>query len=117
MQINLYAIQNPPSSSYGKWKDCTSKSVKSFLGLVIAVGFKNVPLANDYWSNSFLGCPEIVTNWPKRKFWAMLHCLHLNDNSAALPRDHENYDRLHKDLWKTERKLPEIFFASSTELD
>lgn len=31
-----------------------------------------------------------------RKFWAVLHCFLLDDNSTALPRDDPNYNKVHK---------------------
>lgn len=60
------------------------------------MGLKQAPATSDYWSSGILGSPDIIRGWPKTKFWAMLHSLHLNNNAETLPRDHTDHDKLHK---------------------
>ena len=61
------------------------------------MGVKKYLATDDYWStHPILGCPAINKVWTKCKYWAFLHCFHLNDNSTALPHDHVDHDKLHK---------------------
>jgi len=95
-QTNIHALSNPPSSGYREWQDATPEMVRSFLGVVIAMGVKKYSATDDYWStHPILGCPAISKAWTKRKYLACVHCLHLNDTSPALPRDHPDHDNLH----------------------
>lgn len=79
------------------WQTCTPERLKSFLGMMIAMGVKRMPSLRDYWSsNILLGCPEIVSNWPYQQFRALLSNLHFNDNSTAVPRGEPGFDKCHK---------------------
>ena len=94
-ETNRFAAQR--SSPLLGWESCTSDRLKSFLGLLIIMGIKRLPNLEDYWSTeSYLGCPELVSSWPYRQFRALLSSLHFNDNSTAVPRGQPGYDRLHK---------------------
>ena len=58
---NIYASQR--KTVLIRWQNCTTERLKSFLGMIIAMGVKRMPNLRDYWSsNSILGCPEIVSN-------------------------------------------------------
>ena len=51
----------------------------------------------DYWSSdSLLSVPGISAGMPIDRFKVLLSCLHVNDNTKAVPRDQPGYDRLHK---------------------
>ena len=96
-QSNLYATSNPCSPGYRMDESITPDMVRSFLGVIIAMSWRKFSSTDDYWStHPILGCPPITNGWTKRRFWAFLHCLHLNNNSTALPREDPNYDKLHK---------------------
>ena len=95
-QTNLYAEQNPPSARY-KWYNTTISEMYLFLGIIIAMGVHRLPSFADYWSSdSLLGVPGISIGMPIDRFKAILRCLHVNDNTTAVPRGEEGYDRLHK---------------------
>ena len=95
-QTNLYAEQNPPSARY-KWYDTTVSEMYLFLGIIIAMGVHFLPSFTDYWSSdSLLGIPRICAGMPIDCFKALLHCMHINDNTKAVPRSQPGYDRLHK---------------------
>ena len=86
-----------PPPGYRCWDHCTPEKKNSFLGLIIAMGLKQLPATNDYWSKDpMLGCPELVDGWPIWKFWCMMYCLHLNDNSTVQTCGHPDHDKLHK---------------------
>ena len=92
-QTNLYAEQNPPSAYY----KTTISEMYLFLGIIIAMGVHRLPSFADYWSlNSLLGVPGISISMPIDRFEAILRYLHVNDNTTAVPRGEEGYDRLHK---------------------
>ena len=56
-----------------------------------------LPSAADYWStDSMLGVLGISAGVTIDHFKALLSCLHLNDNSKAVPRNQPGHDRLHK---------------------
>ena len=108
-QTNLYAEQHPPSARY-KWYDTTVSEMYLFLGIIIAMGVHFLPSFADYWSSdSLLRVPGICAGMPINRFKALLHCLHINDNTKAVPRSQPGYDRLHKLrpmiqwLWETWR--------------
>ena len=85
------------STSPQGWKPCTSDRIRSFLGLVIAMGIKCLPNIGDYWSRvPLLGCPDLILSWPYQQFCALLSCLHFNDNATAIPKSQPRYDHLHK---------------------
>ena len=68
-----------------------------FLGVIIAMGVHLLPILADYWSSdSLLGVPGICLGMPIDRFKALLHYMHINDNSKAVPRNQQGYDRLHK---------------------
>ena len=69
-----------------------------FLGIIIALGVHVLPSVADYWStDSLLGVPGISAVMPIDRFKALLSCLHLNDNSKAVPRNQTGHDHLHFD--------------------
>ena len=95
-QTNLYAERNPPSARY-KWYDTTVSEMYLFLGIIIAMGVHFLPSFADYWSSdSLLGVPGICAGMHIDHFKALLHCMHINDNTKAVPRSQPGYDRLHK---------------------
>ena len=61
------------------------------------MGVDVLPNIADYWStDSLLGVPGISADMPIDCFKALLSCLHLNDNSEAVPCNQPGHDRLHK---------------------
>ena len=92
-QTYLYVSQMsiPPQG----WKPCTSDRLRSFLGLVIAMGIKRLPYLRDYWSQVLLlGCPDLISSWPCQQFCALLR--YFNDKATAIPKGQPGYDCLHK---------------------
>jgi hypothetical protein len=95
-QTNIYASHNPPHERY-KWQDTTIDEMYLFLGIVIAMGVHRLPFYTDYWSSDcLLGVPGITKGMPLDRFKVLLRCLHLNDNTTAVPRGEDGYNRLHK---------------------
>ena len=58
---------------------------------------KRLPSHEDYFSKDpLLSCPELVCGLLHDRCNAILSCLHLNDNTTAVPRGTPAFDRLHK---------------------
>lgn len=61
-ETNQYASQNPPGTRYC-WFDTCDAEMKSFLGIIIAMGIHRLPQLEDYWADDpLLGVPGIVQN-------------------------------------------------------
>ena len=85
------------STPLQSWKPCTSDRLRSFLGLVVAMGIKHLPNLRDYCSQvPQLGCPDLISSWSYQQFRALLSCLHFNDNATAIPKGQPGYVHLHK---------------------
>jgi hypothetical protein len=95
-QTNLYALQTPPGASY-KWYDTNPQEMQLFIGMILAMGIHQLPQLEDYWSSHpLLGANGIVAGMSYRRFRVLLSCLHLVDNTTALPRGQAGFDKLHK---------------------
>lgn len=96
-ETNLYAQQNPLSSTRYAWYDTTISEIKAFLGLIIMMGIKRLPSYIDYWSsNPLLGTPELVAGFPLNRFRHLLTRIHFNNNNNAPPQGSTMYDKLYK---------------------
>lgn len=92
-QTNLYAGQ----SKSRDWDDAVDDEIRSFLGLLIAMGLHGLPKFRLYWStNPLFRVQPVVDVMTRQRFMKLLGNLHLNDNSKAVPRDDPAYDKLHK---------------------
>ena len=86
-QINLYARQNPPSSSHYKWFDITVEELKTFIGVRIVMGLNVRHSYRDYWSlDPLLGAPAVVKAFPINWYSHLLSHLHFNNNQTFIPR-------------------------------
>ena len=96
-QTNLYARQNPPSSSRYKWFDITVEEPKAFIGVRIIMGLNVTHSYRDYWSlDPLLGAPAVVKAFPINRYSHLLSYLHFNDNQTFILRGQPGHDRLHK---------------------
>ena len=95
-QTNLYAQQNPPPPSL-HWTSVCEDEMKLFMGITMIMGVHKLPEMEDYWSgDALLGVPGIVAGMSFKRFKAIRHCLHLNDNTTAAKRGEPGFDRMHK---------------------
>lgn len=96
-QTNLYARQNPPSSSRYRWFDISIQELKAFIGVRIIMGLNVRHSYRDYWSQDpLLGAPAVVKAFPLNRYSHLLSHLHFNDNQTFIPRGQPGHDRLHK---------------------
>ena len=92
-QTNLYAQQNKTRH----WEGTTADEIKAFLGLLIAMGTHGLPTFRMFWSTDPLFRVQPVADiMTRQRFMKLVGNLHINDNSAAVPRGDPAYDRLHK---------------------
>ena len=102
-ETNRYARQMldnhtlAPHSRAQDWTPVTVEEMRTFLGLVVAMGLVKQRDIKDYW------CVDDVTDTPffrsvmsRNKFLLILQFLHLNDNQRSVPRDHPDHDKLFK---------------------
>lgn len=92
-QTNLYAQQNNTQH----WENTTDDEIRSFIGLLIAMGLHGLPAFRLFWSTDPLFRVQPVADvMTRQRFMKLLGNLHINDNSTAAPRGDPQYDRLHK---------------------
>jgi len=92
-QTNLYAQQ----SKTRHWEGTTTDEIKAFLGLLIAMGTHGLPTFRMFWSTDPLFRVQPVADiMTRQRFMKLVGNLHVNDNSAAVPRGDPTYDHLHK---------------------
>jgi len=92
-QTNLYAEQNGTRH----WHETTSSEIKSFLGLLIAMGIHRLPNYRQFWSTDpFFRVQQIADVMSRSRVEKLRSNLHVNDNTKRVPRDHQAYDKLHK---------------------
>lgn len=90
-QSNLYAEQN------GEKLDLTPEELSAFLGILILMGFHQLPSIRLYWSSNgnFL-VTRIANVMSLKRFLHILRYLHLNDNTKLPKKGDKNFDKLFK---------------------
>ena len=88
-QSNLKSVQNGKPVSI-----ITPEKTKVFLGIIIMMGYHQLPSIQNYWSSATdLGLAKVKDAMSRDRFPTILSNLHLNDNSKLDPN---NMDRLFK---------------------
>jgi uncharacterized protein YxeA len=104
-QTNKYAddyLRNPPTPLKPKsrahdWTPTNADEMKTFLALTMLMGIIHKPSISLYWSTDPLySTPLFSQVMLRNRYQIILKFFHLNDNDTAAPRDHPDYDRLHK---------------------
>lgn len=104
-QTNLYASQVidgrgeslKENSLLNGWKEVSVSEMKTFLGLLFAMGLVQKPEIKSYWStNPILATPFFNDSMSRNRFESILMAFHLNDNSKNLPRQHPDHDKIFK---------------------
>jgi hypothetical protein len=105
VQTNLYATQERTVQRNRQrivvktlnWKDITHNELKAFFGCMILMGIHILPRTDNYWSSDdALHVSAIADVMTIKRFKKILEVLHLNDNSKAVERGQERYDKLFK---------------------
>ena len=96
-QTNHYARECMSDDSFAKWVPVTDAEIQAYLGFVILMGINRLPALRDYWRRDHAyHYGPVADRIPRDRFFGITRYLHFVDNSAILPRDHPNFDR----LWK-----------------
>lgn len=90
-QSNIYAYQ------MGQILDLTLIELKAFIGILIIMGFHQLPSMRLYWSTDLnLGVDKIKAIMPLKRFLKILRYIHLNDNSMMPKKGDKDFDKLYK---------------------
>eukprot|EP00102_Acyrthosiphon_pisum_P023364 XP_016660574.1 PREDICTED: piggyBac transposable element-derived protein 4-like [Acyrthosiphon pisum] len=90
-ESNLYAEQHNISLN------TNIEELKAFLGLLIYMGYHELPGIRLYWSNDpNFYCDRVAKVMPVKQFLKLLRCIHLNDNSKMPQRQSQEFDKLFK---------------------
>lgn len=77
--------------------DTTREEIRAFIGILIFMGYHNVPTIRLYWStNHNFYCSRVANVMPLKRFLKLLRYIHLNDNQKMLPRSSDSFDKLFK---------------------
>lgn len=91
-QTNLYCQQ-----SEKPYYPTNRIELKTFLGINLLMGIKNLPSYRDYWSSQKeLNDPYISSLMPVKRFSWFLTNLHISDKSLEPKRDDPDFDKLYK---------------------
>lgn len=75
----------------------TEEELRSFLGILIIMGFHNLPSMRLYWSREKnFHVSRISGVMSMRRFLKIMRFLHVHDNEKMIPRGNMGYDRLFK---------------------
>lgn len=77
----------------------------ALFGVLMLMGLKELPTIRCYWSPSqFYGCPIISEVFTRRRFEAIIRCIHLVNNDTLVQNKGElGYDKLGKVRWLVDR--------------
>lgn len=90
-QSNMFACQQ------GHTLDMDVRELKCFIGMLIIMGFHDLPSMRDFWStNPNFRVERIASLMPVKRFLKILRFLHLNDNSTMPKRGSNDFDKLYK---------------------
>ncbi|XP_069496512.1 piggyBac transposable element-derived protein 4-like [Ambystoma mexicanum] len=104
-QTNLYAAQFlrkhdgnlRPRSRALQWSPTSVAEMKTFWGLSLLMGIVRKPSIALYWcTDPSLATPFFPAVMSRNRYLVLQRMLHFSDNSAALPRNDPNYDKLFK---------------------
>ncbi|VDI38394.1 Hypothetical predicted protein [Mytilus galloprovincialis] len=90
-----------PRSRLHMWRPVNNEEMKAFLGLLLLMGIIQKPTLASYWETQdklwLRRTPSFRSVMTRDRFLAILSNLHINNNNqTALPRDHPQYDPMHK---------------------
>jgi len=97
-ETNLYAKQNHDGRSPSNNRvDTTIQEMKAFIGCLILMGIHHLPALCNFWSSDpLLTVDAIADVMMSKRFKKLLENIHCNNNETKKPRDHAEYDKLHK---------------------
>ncbi|XP_049308648.1 piggyBac transposable element-derived protein 4-like [Bactrocera dorsalis] len=88
-QTNLYIREKDPNNSF----HVSEIDVQQFIGITYMMSLVHLPRVTKHWNNE-IGTPFIKETLAANKFEKLRQCIHFNDNSKMLSRDHPQADRV-----------------------
>lgn len=88
-QTNLFSVQNTGNSI-----GTTVKEIEQFIGIYLLSGVVRVPSYRMYWAQESR-YDTIADIMSRNRFDKLRTYFHVNDNTTAVSRDSEKYDKLH----------------------
>ena len=87
-----------PNKHRSSWQATSSREMKAFFGIAIAMGIVRLPKLHDYWRQKewlfrMLSFAEVM---PRDRFMQIYRYLHVSDDTQFVPRGHANHDPLFK---------------------
>ena len=104
-QTNLYATQSKQKRRSGSivnettkhWEDLCVEELQAWIGMNILIAIIVLPKVEHYWSSDPALSQRIISQvMTCKRFKKITETIHLNDNETNNPRDHPNYDKIHK---------------------
>jgi hypothetical protein len=80
----------------------TEKELKVFMVVIFYMGMKKLPNMKAYWAKSkdFFYCNVIAGLFIRRRFMALLRCLHVTDPTTYVEdRSSPEFNKMHQTLW------------------
>lgn len=86
------------------WTALDSDELLAWFGVLMLMGLKEFLHIRCYWDRTlFYNCPLISEAMPRKRFEAIIHCLHLvNNETVVTNRGDPAYDKLVKCRWLCE---------------
>lgn len=104
-----YAAQpcqwNPAvTNGRAEWTPLNAEELLAWFGILMLMGLKEFPHIRCYWDRkAFYNCPLISEAMPRKRFEAIIRCLHLvNNEEVVTDRAAPAYDKLAKVRWLCE---------------
>ena len=96
-ETNRNADQKQARNGVDKeWTAVNKDDIKAYLAIRFVQGIKSLPSERHYWSkNDILNVPKVQKIMPRNRYDKINHYLHFNDPNTALPREHDDQDKLH----------------------
>ncbi|KAK3755676.1 hypothetical protein QZH41_000647 [Actinostola sp. cb2023] len=112
-ETNLNAQQKQQKSGIvdKDWSAMNNDDIKAYLAIRFIQGIKSLPSERHYWSNhDILGVKKVKNIMPRNRYCKINTYLHFNDSTTALPREHDDHDKLHH-IRPLITRLSDIFLA------
>ena len=88
-----------PNKHKTKWTPVCKDEIKTFIGMILFMGIVKPPQIAMYWSSDALCHQQTVSNlMPYNRFFQMWRYFHLAGNSAGIPRDSPNFDKIYTEF-------------------
>ena len=89
-QTNIYSMQQSGTSIATNIDE-----IEKYIGIIMTMSYVKLPTQRMYWTNRFR-IPSIANLMTAKHFEKLKRCIHFNNNDDALPKSHNEFDKLFK---------------------